>query len=91
MLDPNRNVDPSFRATRFSLKNGQDLQGLVLREEGEVVVMADNQGKEIRIEKKQIDERVTSPLSPMPANWAEMIKPKDMVDLIGYLQTQRAK
>ena len=91
VLDPNRNVDPSFRATRFSLKSGQDLQGLVLREEGEVVVMADNQGKEIRIEKKQIDERVTSPQSPMPANWAEVIPAKEMVDLIGYLQTQRAK
>jgi putative heme-binding domain-containing protein len=91
ILDPNRNVDPAFRATRLSLKDGRDLQGLVLREEGEVVVMADNQGKEIRIEKKQIDERTISPLSPMPANWAEVIPAREFIDLMGFLLSQRAK
>src|SRR5206468_4911664 len=45
MIDPNRNVDPAFRMTRMTLKDGRDLQGLVLREEGEVVVLADDKGK----------------------------------------------
>ena len=37
-LDPNRNVDQAFRATTLVLKNGQILSGLVLREEGAIVV-----------------------------------------------------
>jgi putative heme-binding domain-containing protein len=91
MLDPNRNVDPAFRSTRISLKDGRDLQGLVLREEGEVVVMADDKGKEIRIEKKQIEERSVSPISPMPANWADVIPVEEMNHLLAYLLAQKAK
>jgi putative heme-binding domain-containing protein len=91
MLDPNRNVDPAFRSTRISLKDGRDLQGLVLREEGEVVVMADDKGKEIRIEKKQIEERTVSPISPMPANWADLIPVEEMNHLLAYLLAQKAK
>src|SRR5262249_28160582 len=91
ILDPNRNVDPNFRATRLTLKNGQDVQGLVLREEDEIVVLADGQGKEVRVEKKMIEERVTSPLSAMPANMAETISSEDLNHLLAYLLTQRGK
>jgi len=68
IIDPNRNVDQAFRSTTINLKNGQIVSGLVLREEGEVVVVADSQGKEVRVDKKNIEERTVSQLSPMPAN-----------------------
>jgi putative heme-binding domain-containing protein len=32
ILDPNRNVDQSFRATNLALHNGQTVSGLLLRE-----------------------------------------------------------
>ncbi|MFL5339292.1 MAG: c-type cytochrome, partial [Gemmataceae bacterium] len=91
VLDPNRNVDPAFRATRITLKDGRDLTGLVLREEGEVVVLADNLGKEVRVEKKTIEERTISPLSPMPANWADVIPEPEFHNLMAFLLTQRGK
>lgn len=91
VLDPNRNVDQTFRATNLTLKNGQTLTGLVLREEGEVIVLADNQGKEQRVEKSQVAEREVSPLSPMPANWAEQIPEREFQDLLAYLLAQRGK
>jgi putative heme-binding domain-containing protein len=91
VLDPNRNVDQSFRATTITLKNGQSLSGLVLREEGAVIVMADAQGKEQRVAKDQVAEREVSPLSPMPANWADQIAEKDFHDLMAYLLDQRGK
>jgi putative heme-binding domain-containing protein len=91
VLDPNRNVDHAFRATSLVLKNGQALTGLVLREEGEVIVLADAQGKEQRVEKAAVGERTVSPLSPMPANWAEQIPEKDFHDLMAYLLGQRGK
>jgi putative heme-binding domain-containing protein len=89
ILDPNRNVDQSFRATTLALKNGQILSGLVLREEGEVVVLADAQGKEVRIPKKDIEERTVSQLSPMPGNLAEQIPEADFYNLLAYLLAQR--
>jgi putative heme-binding domain-containing protein len=90
-LDPNRNVDPSFRATTLSLKNGQVLAGLVVREEGQVIVLADAQGKETRIGQDQVERREVTPLSPMPANWAEQISEGDFYNLMAYLLNQRAK
>ncbi len=41
VLDPNRNVDQTFRVTNLALKNGQIVSGLLLREEGEVLILAD--------------------------------------------------
>jgi putative heme-binding domain-containing protein len=90
ILDPSRNVDAAFRQTTLVLKDGKSVPGLVLREEGEIVVMADDKGKEIRIPKDDIDSRRASLLSPMPANVVDIIPEKDFYDLIAYLLTQRA-
>jgi putative heme-binding domain-containing protein len=89
ILDPNRNIDQTFRATNLALSNGQVLSGLLLREDGEVIVMADAQGKEIRVPKSSVEERTTSPLSPMPANLIDQIPEKDFYSLLGYLLTHR--
>ena len=60
VLDPNRNVDQNFRMTILNLKDGKVVRGLLLREEGEVLVMADDKGKEVPVPKKDVDERSTS-------------------------------
>ncbi len=88
-LDPNRNVDQAFRTTILTLNNGQSLSGLLLKEEGEVLVLADQQGKEVRVPKKMVEERATSQLSPMPANLAEQILEPDFYHLLAYLLRQR--
>jgi putative heme-binding domain-containing protein len=89
ILDPNRNVDQAFRSTTLTLKNGQFVSGLLLREEGEVLVMADAQGKEVRVPKNTVEERSVSQLSPMPANLAEQIGDGEFYDLLAFLLTQR--
>src|SRR5262249_54527830 len=88
VLDPNRNVDQAFRATTLTLKAGQILTGLALREEGAVLVLADAQGKEVRVPRDTIDEKVVSQLSPMPANFADQIPDKEFYDLVAYLLAQ---
>jgi putative heme-binding domain-containing protein len=89
-LDPNRNVDQAFRTTILFLKNGQTVSGLLLKEEGEVYVLADAMGKEVPVPKNTVDEKKISPLSPMPANFADQIPEKEFYDLLAYLLTQRA-
>jgi putative heme-binding domain-containing protein len=88
-LDPNRNVDQAFRLTTLSLVKGQVVSGLLLKEEGEVLVLADAQGKELRVPKKEVEERSVSPLSPMPANFADVIPEADFYHLLAYLLTQQ--
>jgi putative heme-binding domain-containing protein len=90
ILDPNRNVDQAFRATTLALDDGRVLTGLVLREEGDVVVVADAQGKPQSIPKASIEERRVAPLSPMPADLAAQIEEADFYALIAYLREQKA-
>jgi putative heme-binding domain-containing protein len=90
ILDPNRNVDQAFRATTLVLKDGQTITGLLLKEEGEVLVLADDKGKEVRVPKKNVEEKSVSPLSPMPANLVDQIAEADFYHLLAYLLAQRA-
>jgi putative heme-binding domain-containing protein len=89
ILDPNRNVDQAFRLTRLNLTGGQLVSGLLLREEGEVLVLADSQGKEVRVEKSKVDERITAQLSPMPDNFVDQVSEADFYNLLAFLLKQR--
>jgi putative heme-binding domain-containing protein len=88
-LDPNANVDQAFRVTSLTTEKGQVIQGLFLREEGTLLVLADNQGKLVRVKKADVADRVTAPLSPMPANVAEQVPEADFYHLMAYLLAQR--
>ena len=90
MLDPNRNVDQAFRQTTLSLKNGQFVNGLVLREEGVLLVLADQQGKEIRVAKDQVEERKLSNVSPMPAGFVDQLSNQEFADLMAYMLANKS-
>ncbi len=91
VLDPSRNVDQTFRITNLALDDGRSVSGLVLREEGAVVVLADSNGKEVRVPKSTIEERVISPLSLMPANMADQISEPDFAALMAYLLSRQER
>jgi hypothetical protein len=63
----------------------------MLRVEGEVLVMADDQGKEFRVPKKDIEQNRETALSPMPANFGEAIPEVEFFHLLGYLLDQKQK
>jgi putative heme-binding domain-containing protein len=85
ILDPSRNVDQAFRTTNLALTDGRLVSGLLLREDGEVLVMADAQGKEVRVERSLVDEQSQSQLSPMPANFADQLAEADLDHLLAFL------
>ena len=91
VLDPSRNVDQAFRLTTLALNDGRVVSGLLLREEGESLVLADAQGKDVRVARGTVEERTIAPLSPMPANFAEQITEPDFYRLIAYLLSQRPR
>ncbi len=90
ILDPNRHVDAAFRAMIVLTASGRVVTGLRLREEGRIIVLADQEGKEIRINNDDdIEESRLSNQSPMPANFAEKLPESDLYDLIEFLLNQR--
>jgi putative heme-binding domain-containing protein len=89
VLDPNRNVDAAFHVSVFALTNGQVVTGLLRREEGASFVLANQEGKEFAVLKGDIGEQTRSGISLMPGNYAELLRPDEFSDLIGYLLTLR--
>lgn len=89
ILDPNRNVDQAFRSTVLNLKSGQSVTGLMLREEGQTLVLGDKEGKEVRVAKDAVEERLVSPVSPMPANFVDQIAEPDLYHLLAFLLQQQ--
>ncbi len=90
-LDPNRNVDQAFRARSITLTNEKTLTALMLRVEGEVLVVADLEGKEQRIPLKDIAVNRETQLSAMPANFADVVPEADFYHILAYLLDQKAK
>jgi putative heme-binding domain-containing protein len=88
ILDPNRNVDPAFRSTTFVMSDGQVKTALVLKEEGETITLADPEGKLSTVATGDVEERRTSTLSPMPANWREVLTDDELVELARFLASQ---
>ena len=89
VLDPNRNVDQAFRSTIVATHDGRTYTGLALREEGNVLILADNQGKEVRVPLSEIDQRAVSPISPMPANVPDLMTEAEFYHLAEFLLSQK--
>jgi len=85
ILDPSRNVDRAFRTSLLILKDGDVQSGLFRREEGELLVLAEANGKEISIPKKDIAERRESETSLMPDNFSDLIPVADFNNLLAFL------
>jgi len=85
LLDPSRNVDPAFQSTIVITDKGLTRTGLALRDEGKVLILVDLEGKELRINHGEIDERLTSSLSPMPNALEKTLNEKDFNHLLRFL------
>jgi hypothetical protein len=68
---------------------GRILTGLRLREEGQVLVLADSQGQEIRVHQDDIEESRLSNQSPMAANFGEQLREADFYHLLAFLLSQQ--
>lgn len=85
ILDPNRSVDRAFRVTLLTLKSQDVVSGLLRRDEGELLVVADSTGKEVRVPKSDVQSQRESDTSLMPDNFGEVMTQTDFVDLTKFL------
>jgi putative heme-binding domain-containing protein len=89
VIDPNRNVDPMFRFTNITLKDGDTISGLVRAEVGQTITVVDPTGKENAVPKADIDTREVSKLSLMPTGFGEIIPAGDFDDLLTFLLSKK--
>jgi putative heme-binding domain-containing protein len=89
VLDPNRNISENFRTYTLTLKNGQTRSGLYRREEGQLLVMADQSGKEFSVPKNDIAEQTASTITLMPDYFSTALNQEQFNDLMNYLLSLR--
>lgn len=85
ILDPNRNINETFRTYTIELKDGRVMTGLYRGEEGEVMVFADITGQEFTVPKDDIEARTPSRYSLMPDNFGESLSQQELNALLTYL------
>ena len=88
-LDPSHLVDPNFRSTVVITDDGLTHTGLALREEGQVLILVDANGEELRIPLDTIEERMISPLSPMPTVAIDVVSEEEFYHLVEHLLSQQ--
>jgi putative heme-binding domain-containing protein len=89
VLDPNRNISENFRTYTINLKNGQTKSGLFRREDGQVLVMADQSGEEFTIAKKDISQQLPSNMTLMPDHFGNVLDQSQFNNLMTYLLSLR--
>lgn len=88
VIDPNRNVDPMFRYTNVTLKDGDTISGLIRSQTDATLTLVDVTGTAHAIDKKEIESLDTGKLSLMPAGLGEIIPTDDFNNLLAFLLTR---
>jgi putative heme-binding domain-containing protein len=86
ILQPSKEIAPQFATYVVETKAGQVFTGVVVAEDprGELV-LADAQGKLIRVKMADIEERKQLPTSIMPDNVHDLMTAAELRDLIAFL------
>ncbi len=89
IVDPNREVDPSFVAWNFELKNGQFMSGIIARENAATVLIRSLAGEQ-EIKTSDLKARTNTGRSLMPEGF-EGLGAEALRDVIAYMQSVDSK
>jgi len=84
VIAPNKKVKEGYNSIQVSTKDGQDLSGILVRENNEELILRDPTNKEISIPKKNIDTRKIGG-SLMPGGLADILTDSERLDLFRFL------
>jgi len=86
VLDPNAVVWNQYRTIYFETADEQMISGVVLRENESTVTLQTQTGI-VTLPRTEITSRRESNLSMMPEGLFDSLKPEEVIDLAGYLQS----
>jgi putative heme-binding domain-containing protein len=86
ILDPNRNVEPKFLGYTATLDTGESVNGLIVSETGNSVIMRGLDGVEREVLRRSIVSLASSQLSFMPEGLEAGMTPQDLADLMAFVR-----
>jgi putative heme-binding domain-containing protein len=85
IVAPSAHIDPKYQTMMFLLESGKTVQGVIVRENDESIVLADAAGEEIVISVDEIEDEKKQKLSIMPE--AKTLTKREIRDLVAFLNT----
>lgn len=88
ILEPSKDIDEKFQSNIFVLDDGRTLTGMVVNEtadEIQVVINPLAKDRPTVIERKQIEERLKSPVSLMPSRLLDKLSREEILDLVAFV------
>lgn len=85
IVDPSAQIVKEFKTIMLVLDTGETVQGVLIREDDEYVVLGDSEGNEVKIEADAIDDEKIQKISMMPQ--AKTLSKREIRDLVAYLKT----
>ncbi len=85
ILNPSKAIADQYINWQIETKTGLSLSGLIVEETPTTITLRDGNGKDTKIDKKEIENREKSPKSLMPDNLLAYMTEDDLVDIVAYL------
>lgn len=90
ILQPSKSVAQGFVTNVFELDDGRVVMGFVTDEAADTVTIRDNEGREIKLDAKSIENRDKHKLSMMPEGLAKDLTLEEFAHLMAYLESLAA-
>ncbi len=90
VLMPNKTIAQGFTANRFTLKDGEEIEGFVVQEAAEVVTVRNIAAQELKIKVAEVVRREKLEKSLMPEGLAAGLTVREFASLLDYLESLAA-
>ena len=89
IIEPSKVISEQYANTTFRLANGDVVEGRVVEENADNLVVRPNplQPDLVKLKKSDVKARALSKLSPMPQGLVDVLKKDEILDLIAYLES----
>ena len=85
ILEPNARLVEGYRTHIVEMKDGKTYAGMALEESGLTFKLGLQAGQSVTLNKKQIANRKSTNISPMPSTFNMLLNAQQMADLTAYL------
>ncbi len=89
ILEPSKVITEGFAQQQVVTTEGEIYSGAVIEETGRSIKLVSSEAVVTVIDKKDIEDRIGSKLSPMPAGFAKMMSSQQIADIAAWLLTQK--
>jgi putative membrane-bound dehydrogenase-like protein len=87
ILTPNAAMEPGYRAFRVELKDGDVLDGMLVSQDQDAIILRRPNLEDTRLAQKDVRRAAFTKMSMMPEGLLDPLQPEEVADLFAFLQT----